>query len=107
LRERNVANAIVRHWLRSCARLDRECDHLPAANAWRDYAALETIAPHGVDEPRRERCPGGADRVSARNRAAFDLIMSSGGPSSCAIASGTAAKASVLILHGPITQSPD
>src|SRR4051794_39334392 len=54
-------------------RLECQRDALAAADAQRDHAALETIAMHRMDEPRREHSAGRADRMAVRHGAAFDI----------------------------------
>src|SRR6478609_7174140 len=54
-------------------RLDGERDALAAADAQRDDAALEAVAPHRVNEARREHRAGGADGMAVRDRAALDV----------------------------------
>src|SRR6266550_6970291 len=54
-------------------RLDGERDALAAADAQRDDAALEAVAPHRVNEARGEHRAGGADGMAVRDRAALDV----------------------------------
>src|SRR5215469_12947830 len=52
---------------------ERERDALAAADAERDDAAFQTVAAHRMNEPRGEHGPGGADGVTVRDGAAFDV----------------------------------
>ena len=80
-------------------RLDGERDALPAADAQRDDAALEAVAPHGVNEARSEDGAGRADRMSVRNRATSTLAMSGDRPSWWITAMAMAANASLISMR--------
>ena len=52
---------------------NRERDALAATDAQRDDAALEAVAPHGVNELRGQDRAGGADRMAVRDGTALDI----------------------------------
>src|SRR5215472_8789986 len=54
-------------------RLDSQSDALAAADAQRDETALETIAPHRVNEFCREHRTGRANRVTVGDRTAVHV----------------------------------
>src|SRR5258708_17440808 len=54
-------------------RLQGEGDALAAADAQRDDPALEPVAAHRMDEPRREHGTGGTDRMAVRDRSTLDV----------------------------------
>src|SRR6516165_7616952 len=54
-------------------RLDSQSDALAAADAQRDQAALETVAPHRVNEFCREHRAGRANRMAVSDCAALDI----------------------------------
>ncbi len=54
-------------------RLDGQSDSLATADAERDDAAAQAVAPHRMDKPRREDRPCRADRVAVSDGAAFDI----------------------------------
>src|SRR3970040_1645087 len=53
--------------------LYRERDALPAPDAQRHDPALQAVAPHGMQQARRQHGAGGANRVAVRDGAALDV----------------------------------